>query len=88
MGVSSVKRLGFAHRDKERPIIVRFRNEQDVQVILENGYKLAGSTYGINRDYPKEIVEARSRLWQKYIESSRKAVEPKKGQLKSHILLN
>jgi hypothetical protein len=66
MGVNSVKRLGFAQRDKTRPIIVRFKNEEDVQIILENAYKLAGTVYGINRDYPKEIVEARSRLWQKY----------------------
>ena len=46
-----------------RPIIVNFRDYEDVELILDNAKKLKNTPYGINRDYPKEIVSARSKLW-------------------------
>ena len=46
-----------------RPIIVNFRDYQDVELILENAKKLKDTPFGINRDYPKEIINARSKLW-------------------------
>ena len=49
-----------------RPIIVNFRDYEDVEIILENAKKLKGTNFGINRDYPKEIVSARSKLWPEY----------------------
>ena len=49
-----------------RPIIVNFRDYQDVELILENANKLRGTSFGINRDYPKEIIDARSKLWPLY----------------------
>lgn len=49
-----------------RPIIVRFRDYQVVELILQNAYKLTDTQYGINRDYPKEIIEALSELWPMY----------------------
>ena len=49
-----------------RPIIAQFREYQVIELILQNAYKLSGTLYGINRDYPKEIIEARSKLWPMY----------------------
>lgn len=49
-----------------RPIIVCFRDYKDVVRILGNAYKLRDTNYGINRDYPPEIVNARSKLWADY----------------------
>ena len=46
-----------------RPIIVNFRDYQDVELILQNAKKLKDTPFGINRDYPKEIINARSKLW-------------------------
>ena len=49
-----------------RPIIMCFRDYSDVENIISNSYKLAGTDYGVSRDYPKEIVTARSQLWPMY----------------------
>ena len=49
-----------------RPIIVCFRDYADVEKIIANSYKLQGTDYGVSRDYPKEIVAARSELWPRY----------------------
>ena len=46
-----------------RPIIVNFRDYEDVELILANAKKLKNTNFGINRDYPKEIISARSTLW-------------------------
>ena len=46
----------------DRPLIVAFRDFQDVELILSNASKLQGTSFGINRDYPQEIVEARKAL--------------------------
>ena len=45
-----------------RPIIACFRDYQDVEAILANAYKLVNTSFGINRDYPKEILDARAEL--------------------------
>jgi len=58
--------VGKYSRDSIRPIIVSFVYFKDVEYILEKAYKLQGTTYGINRDYPKEILNARSRLWSQF----------------------
>ena len=39
-----------------RPIIVCFRDYNDVELIMSNANKLRGTIYGINRDYPREIM--------------------------------
>ena len=49
--------------NQPRPIIVNFRDYEDVELILENAKKLKDTSFGINRDYPKEIISARSKLW-------------------------
>ena len=61
-------RRGRGGRTSVQPrlIIVNFRDYEDVEIILENTKKLKGTTFGINRDYPKEIVNARSKLCPEY----------------------
>lgn len=56
----------WAQRKDPRPIIVCFRHYKNVETIMSNAFKLRGTKYGINRDYPNEIVSARSRLWADY----------------------
>ena len=52
---------------KTRPIIVCFRDYKDVDIIMSNVSRLKHKPqYGINKDYPSEIVQARSRLWSDY----------------------
>ena len=60
------RRRGVKPNIQPRPIIVQFRDYQDVELILENAKKLRDTPFGINRDYPKEIVAARSKLWPSY----------------------
>ena len=60
-----VKRTHVMNRsDPKRPIIVRFRDYRDIDHILDNAYRLKGSRFRVDRDYPKEIAEARTRLFQ------------------------
>lgn len=61
--IQRAHRFGEQHFNKPRPIMVRFRDFGDIKNILSNAHKLRGQNYGINRDYPPEIVTARSRLW-------------------------
>ena len=51
-----------------RPIIVAFRDYQDTVCIMDRAYKLKGSRYGLDRDYPHEISSARKLLWNRYKE--------------------
>ena len=46
------------------PLIACFRDYKDVE--LTNGRMLRGKAFGINRDYPKEIIAAMVRLWSDY----------------------
>lgn len=48
---------------KHRPLIAAFRDYPDVELIISNAGKLKGTTFGINRDYPQEIVDARKPLF-------------------------
>ena len=49
-------------RIRHRPLIALFRDYQDVELILSNANKLQGKPFGINRDYPQEIINARKPL--------------------------
>ena len=51
-----------ATQNKHRPLIALFRDYQDVELILSNAGKLRGTRFGINRDYPQEIINARKPL--------------------------
>lgn len=50
-------------RPRHRPLIAAFRDYPDVELVLSNADKLQGSNFGINRDYPQEIVNARKPLF-------------------------
>ena len=62
------RKLGqpFSNRNSSRPIIVCFRDYSDVERILSNAKKLRDTNFSINRDFPPEIVNARSNLWAEY----------------------
>ncbi|XP_052799295.1 uncharacterized protein LOC128230907 [Mya arenaria] len=49
--------------DPKRPIIARLHNYQDTEEILQKAYRLRGKSYGIDRQYPQEIMEARKDLY-------------------------
>ena len=66
--------------DPKRPIIVRFRDYIDTERVLEQGYRLKGSNFGIDRDYPKEIASARKELY-----SCNEAKEARRRNLRVQI---
>ena len=49
-------------QQKHRPLIAAFRDFRDVDMIIDSAKKLKGLGFGINRDIPKELVEARKPL--------------------------
>ena len=57
----NIGRRGF--NASQRPIIVAFRDSKDIDLILSKCKELANSPYGVNRDYPNEIVQARKSLY-------------------------
>ena len=59
-------RLGKYKRDSIRPIIVYFLDYRDTVHILSQANKLKGTKFSVNRDFPKEITNARKRLWPEY----------------------
>lgn len=63
MYLERAHRLGRKAYGKDRPVIVAFRDFIDTDNIMQNAYKLKNTSYGINRDYPNEIVKARKSLW-------------------------
>ena len=48
---------------QKRPLIVAFRDYTDIVDILANTKHLKGTQFSVDRDYPREIYEARKRLW-------------------------
>ena len=48
------------------PILVEFRYKEEVEDCIRKAYKLAGTRYAIDRDYPAEIQHARKRIWPEY----------------------
>ena len=61
-------------KQKHRPLIAAFRDFRDVDMIIDSAKKLKGLGFGINRDIPKELVEARKPLWARL--KSEKAKDP------------
>lgn len=67
--------ISRAHRTRQRnprrnvqsrPIIVNFRDYGVIDKIMANVRRLRGTGFSVDRDYPPEINEARSRLWPIY----------------------
>ena len=74
MYLARAHRLGqrkIGYRNPKRPIIVNFRDFCDVESIMSRAYMLKNSQFSVGYDLPKEINEARKRLWEetKYIKS-------------------
>ncbi|KAL4234775.1 hypothetical protein ACF0H5_006417 [Mactra antiquata] len=69
MVINRAHRLGQyrAHQRYSRLIIVNFLNYNDVEYIRSNAHKLRDfPNFGIDIDLPREIAEARKRLWPIY----------------------
>ena len=62
-------------RSKPRPLVACFRDFKDVDAIISRASNLKGTDYGISRDFPKEINDARKILWPQYKQA--KATNPK-----------
>lgn len=43
---------------KHRPLIAAFKGFQDVELIILNANKLAGTGYSVHRDFPKIFLDA------------------------------
>ena len=54
------------NQTKPRPIIVAFRDYYDTEMKLQAAPDLKNTEYSVCRDYPKEITEARNKLWPHY----------------------
>ena len=59
--------IGRAVRIRHCPLIVAFRDYQDVELVLSHENRLQGTPFGVNRDYPKEIIAARKPLFRERI---------------------
>jgi len=63
LSISRVHRLGRYSRDSTRPIIAQFIDWRDTELVLSKAKLLRNTDFSINRDYPKEIAQARKKLW-------------------------
>lgn len=63
ISIARVHRLGRPRFNYIRPIIVAFTDYTDTEYIMSKAYRLKGSGYGIDRDYPREITDARKKLY-------------------------
>lgn len=64
--IARVHRLGRYKRGHIRPIIVNFLDFRDAEKAISVAYLLKDTKFSINRDFPKEIADARHALWPKY----------------------
>ena len=60
--LSRVRRIGRKMDNRTRPIIVSFVNDQIKSGILNHGYMLRNTNFGITQDYPEAIRRARKQL--------------------------
>lgn len=64
--ISRAHRLGRYKHGSTRPIIVHFINSQHTELVISSANKLKNTSFNINRDFPKEIADARRVLWPEY----------------------
>jgi hypothetical protein len=67
--ISRAHRIGAKDRMKRyqsRPIVVNFRDYCDTEYILSKAKLLKDTPFSISVDLPREIQQARSRLWPRY----------------------
>lgn len=53
----------YDREDPKRPIVVLFRDYTDTEAIMRRQYKLKGTRFRFDRQYPKEIADARKLLY-------------------------
>lgn len=75
--IDRAHRLGRFKQGQKRSVIVAFRDYSDVELVLSKANKLKGSEYSINRDFPKEIANARRSLWGEYKDLKRQCPSSK-----------
>ena len=66
MYLARAHRLGprrFGQRNPKRPIIINFRDYCDTDIIMNHANRLRNTPFSIGYHLPKEIKEARERLW-------------------------
>ena len=66
MYLARAHRLGprkVGSRNPHRPIIVNFRDFCDTDMVMNRAHMLKNSPFSVGYDLPKEINEARKRLW-------------------------
>ena len=87
MYIERARRLGSlssnryrGKQDPKRPIIARFMDYNDTDRVLEKADRLKGSSFGLDRDYPKEIAVARKELY-----ASSEACEGRRNRLRVQI---
>lgn len=59
----NVHRFGRFQQHRSRPIVAKFLYENDRVSVLERAYKLKGSGFGINEQFPHAIEERRKQLY-------------------------
>ena len=64
--ITRAHRLGKYKKGSTRSIIVCFLDFRDTNYVMSKAHMLKGKEYSINKDFPKEIVDARRRLWPEY----------------------
>ena len=74
-----VHRLGPVSkgRDRPRPIIAKFEHFKQKEMVKQQGRELKGTDFGMNDQFPREIMERRKILFpirKKYMEENKKAV--------------
>ena len=84
MNLARAHRLGprkIGIGDPRRPIIVNFRDFIDTDTIMNKAFMLKNTPFSITYDLPKEINEARKRLW-----SDLRSIKANKPFVKFQIL--
>ena len=65
--IERAHRLGrWDPNKRKRPMIVLFKYYQSVEKIIDKAWMLGNTPYRIDRDYPREIVDARKLLRNRY----------------------
>lgn len=73
------RRIG--QRNPKRPIIVNFRDFCDTDLIMNRAHMLRNTPFSVGYDLPKEINEARKKLW-----AELKSIKSTKPRVKFQIL--
>ena len=84
MYLARAHRLGqrkIGYRNPKRPVIVNFRDFCDVESIMSRSYLLKNTQFSVGYDLPKEINEARKRLWEET-----KSIKSKQPRSKCQIV--